>query len=347
MTGITLTPQPDDQAVIDSVTAVLRSEFALARLASSPGAADPGFWSRAAELGWPLAALDEALGGAGFDMVQEMLMNMEYGRFLAPASLLSTALGVRVLSQTGDGVTPEAVLSGRERIGFAAFTVGGRRGSELDGEVQLIDAAAAHFIVVDQAGAAVFSGDAVAGRTPVESLDPTVELARGRLEQAPARWLPNDVEAIALRAELLMAAQLTGAALAATDMAAEYAKVRVQFGKPIGSFQAVAHLCVDAAVKAAASKALLSVAAIALRDRWADADLQVSAAAQLAADAALLAATSNIQVHGAMGYSAESGAHLFLKRTMLWRRLLPLRPSAQTPLLRRSAAGAAIRVEPD
>ena len=84
-----------------------------------------------------------------------------------------------------------------------------------------------------------------------------------------------------------------------------------------------------------ASDAQVALAAIASRDAWGDAELQVAASALLAGSAAFLAGTNNIQVHGGMGYSAESGAHLFLKRSVLLKRLLPGIAAAEAALLRR------------
>jgi alkylation response protein AidB-like acyl-CoA dehydrogenase len=333
MTRIALTPQSEDQAVIEAVAPYLRDEFALSRLAAAPGALDPLFWSHIAELGWTTAALDESQGGTGMDLVQEMLMNREFGRALAPVSVLSTALGLRLLAQQGQRLPP-ALTNGTERIGFAAFMGAGRTDPVLEGEVHLVDPEAQQFLLVDGHGAALFSRAAVPSLTAMDCLDPTVGLARATLRGVSARYISSADSALPLRAQLLIAAQLTGIALAASAMAAEYAKVRVQFGKPIGAFQAVAHLCVDAAVRARASDAQVAVAAIATRDGWRDAQLQVTAATVLASSAALLSATNNIQVHGGMGYSAESGAHLFLKRSVLLERLLPARDEAEAILLR-------------
>jgi alkylation response protein AidB-like acyl-CoA dehydrogenase len=332
MSTIALVPQPDDQAVIGAVAQLLRDKFALASLALNPGRIDTDFWRQVVELGWLKAALDEGHGGTGVDLVQDMLMNREYGRFLAPVTLLSTELGIRLLTECGTSIPP-GVEEGTERIGFAAFVAGGATGVTLDGEVQLVDADAQHFLLADGHGTALFAREATSEMVMMESLDPTVTLARAVLARAPAAYRPSGGSAIALRMRLLIAAQLTGVALAASDMATDYAKVRVQFGKPIGAFQAVAHLCVDSSVKARASDAQVAVAAIALRDDWADAELQVAAAAHLAGSAAFVAGTNTIQVLGGMGYSAESGAHLFLKRCVLLRRLLPAPAEAVATLL--------------
>jgi alkylation response protein AidB-like acyl-CoA dehydrogenase len=322
MSIISLTPQPDDQAVIEAVAPYLRDQFALASLVLDPRHVESGFWPHVAELGWLTATLDEQNGGTNFNLVQDMLMNREYGRYLAPVALLSTTLGIRLLTECGATVPP-GLRNGAERIGFAAFIDGGAIGSVLDGAVHLVDVEAQYFLLVDGRGAALFSRGAVGEIAIVESLDPTVTLARATLRRAAATHLPGDSGALAARMRLLIAAQLTGLSLAASEAATEYAKIRIQFGKPIGAFQAVAHLCVDSAVRARASDAQLALASVALRDAWPDAELQVAAAAQLAGTAAFLAGTNTIQVLGGMGYSAESGVHLYLKRGVLLRRLLP------------------------
>jgi alkylation response protein AidB-like acyl-CoA dehydrogenase len=332
MSRIALTPQSEDQAVIEAVVPLLRDRFVLSTLAAAPDRLDPAFWSQIAELGWTTAALDEAQGGTGVDVAQDMLINREYGRFLAPVSVLSTALALRLLAQR-KMTLPAALTDGREHVGFAAFIGSGRTGPTLDGEVHLVDPTASHFLLVDRHGASLFAREAVATISPLDGLDPTVGLARATLRKVSAHHVSAADGALSLRVQLLIAAQLTGIALAASEMATEYAKIRVQFGKPIGAFQAVAHLCVDAAVKARASDALVAVAAIAVRDVRPDAELQVTAATVLAGSAALLAATNNIQVHGGMGYSAESGAHLFLKRSVLLKRLLPGQAAAEAVLL--------------
>jgi len=330
MADIVLTPQADDEAVIDAVLPFLQDEFALSTLAADPGRLDPAFWGKAAELGWLSAALPEEMGGAGFDLAQDMLMHREYGRWLAPVSLLSTALAGRLLAKLGSDLADQ-VLSGAVRAGFAAPLAAAD--ASPGSEVHLVDATAPFFLLAGAAGASVLPREAFGAIQPVESLDPTLRLARARLERAPDLNVYAADEPISLRLQLLIAAELTGLALAASHMASEYAKTRVQFGKPIGSFQAVAHLCVDGFVRARASDAQLAYAAVALRDGLPGAEHQVVAAAHVAGTAAFVAATNNIQVHGGMGFSAESGAHLYLKRTVLLRRLLPMGEAAERLLL--------------
>jgi alkylation response protein AidB-like acyl-CoA dehydrogenase len=334
MTVISLAPQDDDLAVIDAVVPLLEDSFPLSTLAARPDHVPGDFWTQVADLGWIVAPLEETSGGGGFDCVQDMLMHREYGRWLAPVALLATALGARVLARS-TGEIPPTILTGSERIGFAMFVDATRVDADAAGTVHLIDAGADRFLIAGPDGAAVVARSAITDIVELAGIDPTQTLARGTLTGVMGAWLSAADEPIALQMQLLLAAQLTGVALAASRMAAEYAKIREQFGKPIGAFQAVAHLCADASVRALAADAAVALAAVAVRDGWADATMQAVAAAHVASDAATLAGTSNIQVHGGMGYSAESGAHLYLKRAVLLKRLLPLADAAADILLNR------------
>jgi hypothetical protein len=124
--------------------------------------------------------------------------------------------------------------------------------------------------------------------------------------------------ALARRLRLLIAAQQQGVAETAVAESNGYARLREQFGRPIGSFQAVRHRIVDMEVRARRAEAQLYFAAVALRDEREDAAFQVEAALLLANDAARANAEENIAVHGAIGVTTENSAHLLLKRAMLW-----------------------------
>jgi alkylation response protein AidB-like acyl-CoA dehydrogenase len=128
-------------------------------------------------------------------------------------------------------------------------------------------------------------------------------------------------------ADLLVSAQLLGIAEATRDLAVSYAQTRVQFGRPIGSFQAIKHHCANMAVAAEALSSLLDMAAIAARDERAapderdDAAFQIAALRLLAPKAALANARTCIQVHGGIGFSAEADAHHYLKQAHVLRQL--------------------------
>jgi alkylation response protein AidB-like acyl-CoA dehydrogenase len=327
MTTIRLAPEPDDLAIVGSVADVLHDEAPLTTLAARPMEVSDAVWTRSVELGWHLAGLAEEDGGAGFDIAQEALMNQAYGRGLAPLSLLASALHGRATAMLGQDVSASG------RYGFAVMVSGDALEAGAAIPVQLIDAAAGGFVLIGANGVALLGRNDLLDITPVESLDPTFTLAHASAKLRTDAWLGVEETDLPIHAQLMMAAQLAGMALAATEMASEYAKVREQFGRPIGSFQAIAHMCADAIVRARASSAQVVMAALALRDGWPDADLQIFSAARMASESAFLAATTNIQVHGAMGYSAESGVHLYLKRAQVLKRLLPLKAAAEARLL--------------
>jgi alkylation response protein AidB-like acyl-CoA dehydrogenase len=120
-----------------------------------------------------------------------------------------------------------------------------------------------------------------------------------------------------LRLRLIDAAVLAGTATAALEMAVAYALVRQQFGRPIGSFQAVKHHCASMAIAARCARDQVSFAAVALDDGRDDAELQVECALWSAGSAALDNAGKNIQIHGGIGFSDEADPHLYLKRAQL------------------------------
>ena len=115
-------------------------------------------------------------------------------------------------------------------------------------------------------------------------------------------------------ARLLAAAQLLGVATGARDLAVDYAKIREQFGQPIGTFQAIKHHTANMTLGIEMVSALLDMAAIALYDGHPDAGFQVAALTRLAPRIALDNARTGIQIHGGIGFSAEANAHLFFKQ---------------------------------
>ncbi|EUA51426.1 acyl-CoA dehydrogenase, C-terminal domain protein [Mycobacterium xenopi 3993] len=140
------------------------------------------------------------------------------------------------------------------------------------------------------------------------------------------------------RAMVLSAAYLTGLAAAAAQAATEHAKIRVQFGKPIGVNQAIKHRCVDMAVAAEAAQAQSFFAAIALDSGRADALLQVLSAVIVAGKAAVDNAAAGIQVFGGIGYTFENDMHLYLKRAHVLRHLFVEPAEALAQLLAQERA---------
>ena len=116
------------------------------------------------------------------------------------------------------------------------------------------------------------------------------------------------------RATVLSAALLVGLAEAVRDDAVAYASERVQFGKPIGVFQAIKHPCADMAVRCEVALSQTLMAALHTRDGLADADFQAASAKAVASAAATRGAAANVQIHGGYGYTTEYDAQRFVKR---------------------------------
>lgn len=271
-----------------------------------------------AALGFVAAGLPEDSGGLGLSIADETLLNIELGRRVAGLEVLASGLAARVAAANGDAGLATDLVAGARVAAFAAplagWTAQGPRG-----EIHLIGHGDV-YLAVSPFGAALLTAADLATARAVEAMDAAAATGRTEVVSAPS-WLQADGVSIWRLASLSIAAQLTGLAMATRDIGAEYAKVRVQFDKPIGSFQAIAHPLADCAVRAEAAYDQVLFAAIALRDGASDAGFQVSAACLTAMEAAFLNATTNIQTHGAMGFSAITGAHIYLKRAVVLRHL--------------------------
>jgi alkylation response protein AidB-like acyl-CoA dehydrogenase len=145
-------------------------------------------------------------------------------------------------------------------------------------------------------------------------MDPTRRLGTLRLSGAGALRLDADPGALRRLGTVLAAAEAVGVAERALEASVEYAKVRQQFGKPIGTFQAIKHRCADMATRTEVARASVTWAAVALDDHDPEAAEWVHAAKALATRAALESTHDNVQNHGGMGYTWEADAHLLLKR---------------------------------
>ncbi len=178
--------------------------------------------------------------------------------------------------------------------------------------------AAGAFLVLGSGAArylpAATHGLAVEGRP---SIDPTRRLGDVRFSGIAAPPLAGDAATLRTLATLLAAAEAVGVAERTLEDSVEYAKVRQQFGRPIGSFQAVKHRSADMAVRVEVARSLTTFAAVALAEGEETAPRHVVAAKVLATDAALANAADNVQNHGGMGFTWEADAHLYLKRAWL------------------------------
>lgn len=279
-------------------------------------------WRECAEMGLLTLGLDEESGGSGRPFDDEVLLFVELGKRLAPASFLVGTLAARVAARCGEAELAERIGSGDARVALAVL-----RG---DGDVRPIkgtfdlfeSAGASHALVVARGGAALVDLESFGPLMDVRAADPGIRMASATVQSVePLHWLPAEDEWIWGRAMVLAAAYLTGLAAASAAQATEHAKTREQFGKPIGVHQAIKHACVDMEIAAEAAQAQTFFAAITLADGRADALLQVLSAATVAGSAAVDNPAAGIQVFGGMGYTFENDMHLYLKRAHVFRHL--------------------------
>ena len=322
-----LTLGPEETAVRDAIRGVLAERLPLARVravASVEPGIDEALWREAGGLGWFGLGLPEDAGGAGYGAAEEMLLFVELGRGLTPGPWLGTVLAAHALAGT-PGLAP--VLAGALRVALIDDPADAL-GYGLTGVARgVADAGAAGGFLVLGSGAARYlpagtHGLAVEGGP---SIDPTRRLGDVRFSGIAAPPLAGDAATLRTLATLLAAAEAVGVAERTLEDSVEYAKVRQQFGRPIGSFQAVKHRCADMAVRAEVARSLTTFAAVALAEGEETAPRHVAAAKVLATDAALVNATDNVQNHGGMGFTWEADAHLYLKRAWLLERALGTR----------------------
>jgi hypothetical protein len=207
-------------------------------------------------------------------------------------------LAAAIAAEGGQGDLAQALMAGERRAGLACagFALDGRPGD-------LILTLAPDLSRLEQ----------LTSCEAAPAVDPATRLARIAAVEPVATCADGGRLALA---RILVAAELLGIIEAARDMSASYAISREQFGKPIGSFQAVKHRCADMAIAALAVRAQVFMAAHRYDLRTEDADFHAACALTLATDGATRTTADNIQNHGAIGFTAEHEAHLLVKRVV-------------------------------
>lgn len=297
----------EQQQILDSVTAMLADALPLERLRPNPRPAlnrDQAAWPTLGALGVFGLGLPECDGGIGYGITEELLVCRAFGRQLLSPSVLATTIAAHIASPF-----TQSIRAGTTAIGAAAAFA--PMADSLNGDWHLIDAAGCPAILVwNRAEIALIPITSWSDRTAAACIDSTINLERAHLSAAQ----PSRNPTFARHASLLVSAYLVGLAEAACDESVEFAKVRQQFGQPIGAFQAVKHRCADMVTRASAAWNLTIFAALMHSDDTPDAAFQAIAARIISADAAFRNAATNIQNHGATGYTGENTAHLYLKR---------------------------------
>jgi alkylation response protein AidB-like acyl-CoA dehydrogenase len=291
-------PSPDQLALASTIEESLAPLLPISRLHLS-STEDGGTWSSLEEIGIFGITASEEVGGSGLGAVEEALITMGLGRHLAAPSVFATL-----------GAAHAAPVAGASGLKGRRIAAGVRRDHRA---VVVADGAADLALVRGPTGAAIYATDKAAARP----LDGRLWLAELSEYASLGEPIAHLLDARLLRLRLLDAAALAGIAAAALEAGVAYAGVREQFGRPIGSFQAVKHHCANMAISASCARDQVSFAAVAVDDERADAALQVECALWVAGSAALENAGKNIQIHGGIGFSDEADPHLFLKRARL------------------------------
>jgi len=317
------------------------------RLMETPEGFDRALWSRmGTELGLQGLAVPEEYGGAGCGPVEAGVVMEEMGRALLCAPFLSSAvLATTTLLRCDDEDARKRLLPGLasgELVGTLALTEDSARwdatgvllnAHQSEGcwlltghKMFVLDGATADVVLTvartdDGIGVFRVDGDASGlARTAVPTMDPTRRQARLDYHDVPATRLRTHgdgwdlVSEVLDRAAVALAAEQVGVASRALDMAVEYAKVRHQFGRPIGSFQAVKHLLADVLLEVESARAAAHFALLAAEGEDPELPAVSSLAKAFCSDACLQATEQNIQVHGGIGFTWEHPAHLYLKR---------------------------------
>jgi alkylation response protein AidB-like acyl-CoA dehydrogenase len=327
----------DDQSPVERVMEVMEADVPI----------DEPLWAQMAEqLGLQALAIPEELGGSGYGFLELVVVFEEMGRRLPCVPFFSTiALGATALLHCGDEAAQKehlpAIASG-ELTATLALTEGDARwdpdsiqftatdhgdGWSLTGtKTHVIDGATAGLVLVAARTGNGISLFAVEGATPgltretLTPMDLTRPLATLTFDGTPARLVGREGEAwpglvTTLRlAVVALAAEQVGGAQQCLESAVQYAKERIQFGRPIGSFQAVKHLCADMLVLVESARSAAYYAGWAAAEMDDDLPVAASMAKAYCSDAYTWVAGQNIQVHGGIGFTWEHPAHLYFKR---------------------------------
>jgi alkylation response protein AidB-like acyl-CoA dehydrogenase len=322
-------------------------ETEVRRLMETTEGYDPAVWSQMAQqLGLQGLAIPEEFGGSGYTYVELIVVLEEMGRALLCAPYFSTvALAANALLVSGDDAAKKELLPGiasGETIATLAlteesgkwdeagvtmtasksgesYTLSGTKSFVLDGHTASLILVAAR----TGAGVSLFAvnGDASGlVRTPLSTMDQTRKQAKLEFTDVPARLIGAEGSGWAVLSKTLdlaavaLAAEQVGGAQKVLDMSVEYAKVRVQFGRPIGSFQAIKHKCADMLLEVESAKSAAYYAGWAAAEDSDELPVVASLAKAYCSDAYFHAAAENIQIHGGIGFTWEHPAHLYFKR---------------------------------
>ena len=339
--------QEELRAAVRRFLAEKSPETEVRRLMDTTEGYDPAVWTQMADqLGLQSLTIPEEFGGSGFTYVELLVVLEEMGAALLCAPFFSSvALAANALLTSGDDEAKKSYLPGiasGETIATLAITedngkwdfsgiecaatkkgdgwvLGGHKMFVIDGHVADLVIVAAR----TAAGVSLFAvpGDASGlTRTPLPTMDQTRKQARLEFADVPATLIGADggaepgLSKTLDLAAVALAAEQVGGAQRVLDSSVEYAKTRIQFGRPIGSFQAIKHKCADMLLEVESAKSAAYYAAWAAAEDSDELPVVASLAKSYCSEAYFHSAAENIQIHGGIGFTWEHPAHLYFKR---------------------------------
>lgn len=313
---------------------------------------DPALWKQMAELGWTGLVIPEEYGGSGLSYIDLVLVLEEMGRVVLPSPFLWTVMVAEALKRAGSEAQKKTLLPkiatgeliatlawlepsaawDAGSIAMAARTSGG--GFRIDGVKLFVnDAQEANcFLVAARTGGSGEEGltlFAIERDRPgiavnaLKTMDQTRRLYEVKFNNVAATagdvvgtigqgW--KTLSTVLDRGKVMLAAEMIGGAQRVLDMTVEYAKIRVQFGRPIGSFQAVQHKCANMMVDVEGARSAVYYAAWAVSNDVAEAPIAAAVAKAAASDAYRRVSAEGIQCHGGIGFTWDHDLHLYFKR---------------------------------
>jgi len=313
---VSLAVTEDDRLLAETARAVLARQggIAAARQVTDAGGDELGAsWDEIVGLGWLGLAVGEELEGQGYGVKELAVVTYELGRTVTPGPFLPTVWAAAVLERCGDDEqrrTHLADLASGRRLGAVGLGTGAVLGG---GWARVV-------LVVEGDDVVILERERGMEVEVLDSMDRTRPLARVSVRGAPAGRMAGGAAAARDLGRSLAAAEAAGVASACLDAANAYAKEREQFGRAIGSFQAVKHhlanMLVDTEMATAAAWDATRAASVPSGEPASDEQLRLAAAvaATEALAGAVRVAKKSIQVHGGIGFTWEHDAHLYLRR---------------------------------
>jgi len=339
--------QEELRKIVRSFLDAKSPESAVREQMETSNGVDPAVWAQMGEqMGLQGLIIPEEFGGSGFTQIELGVVLEEMGRALLCAPFFSTVvLAANTLLQSGDKAAMTKYLpgiaSGEKTATLASTEPSGKwdekgitmeaKGSGTDFKLNgtkmfVIDGHTANLVIVaarTTKGVSLFAVDGDANgltRTALSTMDQTRKQAKLEFKDVSGELIGTEgkgwdvLSTVFDLAAVSLAAEQVGGAQKVLDMAVEYAKVRVQFGRPIGSFQAIKHKCADMLLEVESAKSAAYYGMWCASEMNAELPSVASLAKAYCSEAYFHAAAENIQIHGGIGFTWEHPAHLYFKR---------------------------------